>query len=159
MAQLNFDANNVAPREAFDVLPNGWYHCTITGADMTPTKAGDAEYLKIELEVDGNKHPQFASRKVWDRLNLNHEKQQTREIAQRTLSAICHAIGKLRITDTEELLGGQLVAKVVARAAKDGFDASNDVKGYKSVADAPAAPAAPAATAAPAAGRTGGWKR
>lgn len=175
MGNLNFDASGIAPTTAFDPLPDGWYAMRIIESDMAPSeKAGDM--LKLRLEIDESQHPELANRSVFDRLCLNHPtSSQAREIAQRTLSAICHSIGKLQISDTEELLGQSLRVKVKAipaRTTPDGksYDATNEVKGYKAIGEAveaaptPAATtttAKPAATSAPAAARpaTPSWKK
>lgn len=175
MGNLNFDASGIAPTTAFDPLPDGWYAMRIIESDMaTSEKAGDM--LKLRLEIDESHHPELANRSVFDRLCLNHPtSSQAREIAQRTLSAICHSIGKLQISDTEELLGQSLRVKVKAipaRTTPDGksYDATNEVKGYKAIGEAvehtpsPASTtttAKPAATTAPATGRpaTPSWKK
>lgn len=173
MGNLNFDATNVAPSTAFDPLPNGWYTMRIVGAEMAPSeKAG--QMLKLQLEVDETVHPQFASRKVFDRLCLNHPtSQQAREIAQRTLSAICHAIGKLQVSDTDMLLGQSLKVKVkstparVDQATGKAYDAGNEVGGYKPISEETAQPAGASAStgtpATPAAAKapssTPSWKK
>jgi len=65
------------------------------------------------------------------------------EIAQRTLSAICHAIGKLSVQDSEELHMQPMTAVVAVKAPSTGRDgktyaASNEIKTYKVLRDAPA---------------------
>lgn len=171
MGNLNFDATNVAPSTAFDPLPNGWYTMRIVGAEMAPSeKAG--EMLKLQLEVNETVHPQFANRKVFSNLCLNHPtSQQAREIAQRTLSAICHAIGKLQVSDTEMLLGQSLQVKVKATPARvdqatgKSYDAGNEVSGYKPLSEntpehAGASASTGTATAAPAAAAAKpSWKK
>lgn len=153
---FQFNATTVSPSQSFDPLPDGWYQVGITGAEMVPTKDGTTEMLKLTYEVDGNAHPQFANRKVWDRLNVNHAKQQPREIAQRNLSAICHAVGKLQLASESDLLGGRLLLKVKCVPADGTYDARNECKGYKAIGDAPAAaPAAAAPASAPT--RTRSW--
>lgn len=163
---FNFNAETVSPSQAFDPLPDGWYEIGIVGAEMVQTKDGSTELLKLTYEVDGNKHPVFANRKVFDRLNVNHANAQPREIAQRNLSAICHAIGKLQLGSESDLLGGRLLIKVKCIPADGQYDARNEVKGYKATGSPvlggpgaineparPAAPAQPATTAA----RTRSW--
>lgn len=174
MGNLNFDASQVAPNTSFDPLPNGWYAMRIIEAGMAPSeKAGDM--LKLRLEIDESAHPELANRSVFSNLCLNHPtSQQAREIAMRTLSSICHSIGKLQISDTEELLGHSLRVKVAAVPARTdattgkSYDAGNEVKGYKALDEkvetpppATTAPAtkpatAPAASARPA---TPSWKK
>ena len=67
---------------------------------MRVTKDGQGQYLWLELDIlDGA----LAGRKLFDRLNLVNNNPQTVEIAQRTLSAICHACGRMQVKDSEEL--------------------------------------------------------
>ena len=158
MDNFHFDATSIAPRESFDPVPNGWYSVTITDAQWATTKAG-AEALALTMEIDGNAHPQFANRKLWTRLNLNNASDKAREIAQRELSSICHAIGRLQLANVSDLLGASMLAKVVAKPAEDGYDARNEIKGYKAAGDAPK-PAATTTAAAPAAAAAKpSWKR
>lgn len=146
MANLNFDATNINPNVAFDPLPPGWYACTIVSAEITVSeKAG--EMLKLQHEIDGDRHPEFAGRRVFNNLCINHPNQQPREIAQRTLSAIAHAVGHLQLSDTDELLGKALEVKVKSVPAKDGYDAKNEVSGYKAIEGAGITPTAKPAAA------------
>ena len=102
MAQLNqqFDASAVEPATPFELLPPGKYVAQIVQSEMRATKAGNGQYLWLELDVVEGP---YQGRKVWDNLNLVNASQQTMEIAQRTLSAICHAVGQLQVTDSEQL--------------------------------------------------------
>lgn len=159
MASLGgFDASQVAPSEAFEVIPPGKYKVQVVDSDIRSTKDGNGSYLWLELEIlDGEQQ----GRKLWDRITLNNSNQQAVEIGQRQLSALCHACGKLRPGDSSELHGIPVIATVRVRPPRDGYDASNELRGYGSLdgsapaAHAPAAPARPAA-AAPAA--TAPWK-
>ena len=92
-----FDANNVAPSVPFEVVPPGKYVVQIVKSAMEPTKSGNGEALNLEMEIMEGPH---AGRKVWDGLNLRNTNAQAVEIAQRTLSAICHAVGKLQVSDS-----------------------------------------------------------
>lgn len=157
---LQFDATQVEPNKAFDPLPPGWYFMKVTGAETVNSDSA-GQMLKLTHEIDEQKHPEFANRKVWSNLCINHPgSQQARDIAQRTLSGLCHAIGKLRITNTDELLGCEVQVKLKVKQADEKYDAKNEVVGYKATEEA-AAPIAvpqtsaaagkPTATAAPAA--------
>lgn len=167
MGNLNFDATDVAPNTAFDPLPPGWYAMRIIGAEMVDSDSA-GPMLKVEHEIVAERHPDFANRKVFSRLCINHPtSEKAREIAQRTLSAIAHAIGKLKLADTDDLLGQAVQVKLKVRPADGKFDASNEVTGYRSIeesAEQPVAAAAPtakpvAAPARPAAGSKPAWKR
>ncbi|MBF0462243.1 MAG: DUF669 domain-containing protein [Magnetococcales bacterium] len=134
MAQLGgtFDATQVDPNQPHETLPPGDYRVQIVASEMRVTKAGTGQYLFLEMEIlDGA----MAGKKLFDRLNLINPNRQAEEIAQRTLSAICHAVGRMQVTDSEELHFKPLVVKVVVD--KEGY---NQTKGYKAVANAAQTP-------------------
>jgi hypothetical protein len=128
MAELNnFDANVIEPTGRFDPLPLGEYPVMISASEMKTTKNGEGQYLQITFDVVEG---EYAGRKVFDRLNLVNKNEQTQEIAQRALSAICRCVGILHPKNSEELHDKPMVIKVGIRPAKDGFEESNSVKGY-----------------------------
>lgn len=143
MAQLNFDARSVAPNEAFEPIPAGWYNAKIVESEMKATANGQGAYLALTIQiVDG----QYVNRKVFDRLNLQNQNAVAQEIAYKTLSAICHATGVIQVQDSSQLHGIPMQVKVALRAAGPGndgkhYEASNEVKGYKPVENRQAAPA------------------
>ena len=99
MASLNFDANSVEPSQPRELLPPGKYLAQIIESEMKDTQAG-GKMLALTLEITDGPH---ARRRLWDNLNLVNNNPKAVEIAQRTLSAICHAIGKMQVNDSEEL--------------------------------------------------------
>jgi hypothetical protein len=161
MANLGatFDATTIDPAKPYEVLPPGKYVVQIVSSEMRPTKDGAGQYLWIEIDVIEGEH---AGRKLFDRLNLVNANPQTVEIAQRTLSAICHATGRMQVRDSEELHLVPLIADVTVQPPKNGYGESNKVR-YLPL-DRPAAPAraaasrpTPAQTAAPARPAEGGF--
>src|SRR5690606_14954828 len=96
----HFDATNVAPSEDFSPIPVGEYSAHIVDSDVKPTKNNTGHYAELEFEVTAG---EFKGRKVWARLNLDNPNPKAVEIAQRELSAICHAVGVLQVTDTQQL--------------------------------------------------------
>ena len=153
MAQLNFDASTVAPQEAFDPIPAGWYPAQIVESEMKAGSKPGSAYLAITLQIMGG---DFNNRKVFDRFNLQNANPVAVEIAYRSLSAVCHAVGLIQVADSQLLHGRPMMVKVSVRPARvdatsgTAYDASNEVKGYKAL-DASAAVAGGApATGAPA---------
>jgi hypothetical protein len=133
MAQLGgtFDASQVDPNQPHETLPPGDYRVQIIASEMRVTKAGNGQYLWLEMDVlDGA----MAGKKLFDRLNLVNPNRQAEEIAQRTLSAICHAVGRMQVADSEELHFKPMVVKVMVD--KEGY---NQIKGYKAVSNTPTA--------------------
>lgn len=156
MANLGctFDATTVAPQQAFEPIPAGWYAAMIDDSEMRPTKDGSGAYLLLHFKIlEG----QYANRKVFARLNLHNRNETAVNIAQQQLSAICHAIGVFQVADSQQLHGKPMQIKVKFIPAEGNYEASNDVSGYKAYGETTAQPAAmpapaPAApTAAPAA--------
>ncbi|GGC63861.1 hypothetical protein GCM10011504_47590 [Siccirubricoccus deserti] len=155
MAQLNqhFDASAVEPAAPFELLPPGKYAVQIVQSEMRPTKAGTGQMLWLEMDVVEGPHQ---GRKIWDQLNLVNPNQQTVEIAQRTLSAICHAVGQLQVSDSEQLhLRPMLITLAVEPDKRDEHlppeerRKQNRVKGYAPLGNAPGPRTAPAAAAVP----------
>jgi len=144
MADLGtpFDATAVDPSSAYEVLPPGKYVVQIVGSEMRPTKDGQGRYLWLELDVlEG---PQ-AGRKLFDRLNLVNPNAQAVEIAQRTLSAICHATGRMQVQDSEELHLAPMLADVTVQPPKNGYGESNKLR-YRPLEEAETGRPRPAPT-------------
>lgn len=130
MAGLNFDASQVPAQQAFENLTPGWYTARIVESQNKPTKSQTGSYLEIELEIIAPQ--QFAGRKLWDRLNLDNQNQKAVEIAQQTLSAICHAVGVLQIRDSSQLHGIPMDIKVgMSKVSDDYPEPRNEIKGYR----------------------------
>ena len=139
MAKLGgtFDATGVEPNAPLEALPPGDYKVQILQSEMRVTKAGTGQMLWLDMEVlEGP----LKGRHVYDQLNLINPNPTAEEIAQRTLSAICHAVGKLQVADSEELHFLPLVVKVAVKP--NGY---NEVKGYKPVKQVAAAGTTPPA--------------
>ncbi len=127
MANLGntFDATGVEPAKPFDVLPPGKYPAQIVASELRVTKDGMGQYLWLEIDVlDGP----CKGRKLFDRLNLVNANPQTVEIAQRTLSAICHATGRMQVQDSEELHLIPFIADVQVVPPRNGYGESNKVR-------------------------------
>lgn len=149
MAQLgrNFDASGVPPKTDFENLPPGDYPVMIVASEMKATKDGAGNFLSLELEVtDGP----AKGRKLWDRLNLVNKNEKAVEIAERTLSAICHATGVMNVQDSEQLHGRTMLAKVKIGKAQEGYAPRNEISTYEPIAGG-AAQANPTPAATPAA--------
>lgn len=161
---FGFDTSTQKAQTAFDPLPDGWYAMRIVRAEKVMGKTPEAgEMLKVTFEIDENKAPQFAGRRVFTNFCHMHQNQQTREIARGQIAAILESINQKGATSLEVLLGAELQVKVKAKPAQNGYDASNEARGFR----APGAgatgptPGAQSTAAAPAAGapKSAPWKR
>ena len=147
-----FDANDLPQGNGgtYDPLPPGWYTATIADAELKPTKDGSGQYIKVRYDITG---PTHQGRVVFGNLNIKNASAKAEEIGRMALGSLMRAIGLARVTDTDQLIGGSLQIKLDIRK-QEGYEPSNEVKGYKPASGAfPAPAAAPAqqAAAAPAA--------
>ena len=154
MAFLNetFEADNLPQGNSYEALPAGWYNVNVTGAELKNTKAGNGQYIAVRYDVTG---PTHQGRVVFGNLNIKNPNPKAEEIGRQQLGELMRAIGLAKVTDTDQLIGGSLQIKLEIRQ-QEGYEPSNDVKGYKSLnGSVPAASAASAtaqaAAAAPAA--------
>ena len=149
----SFDVNAMPAKSggSFEPLPAGWYTATITQAELKDTKAGTGQYIKLRYDITG---PSHEGRVVFGNLNIKNPNPKAEEIGRADLGEIMRAIGLAKVTDTDQLIGGSLQIKLEIRQ-QEGYEPSNDVKGYKATSGSvptPAAASAPAqAAAAPAA--------
>ena len=150
-----FDASSIEPSTGYEVLPPGKYLAQIVASEMRVTKDGHGQYLYLEVDIlEG----QYAGRKLFDRLNLVNANPDTVQIAQRTLSSICRAVGKMQVSNSEQLHLIPLIADVRVRPPKGMYGESNSIRylprnAVPATAPTAAAPTAPIAarpvTAAP----------
>lgn len=127
MAQFDtaFDASSVDPATAYEVLHAGRYQVQIVESDLRVTKDGTGQYLWLMMDIlEG----EYQGRKVFDQLNLVNRSAQTVEIAQRTLSAICHATGKMQVSDSEELHLIAMTITVTVEPPKNGYGERNRIR-------------------------------
>jgi hypothetical protein len=141
-----FNAENVEPQGSMEPIPAGWYVAMITESEMKPTKNGNGEYLQLRLDVVEGEHE---GRVLFARLNLVNQNQTAVDIAQRELSAICRAVGVMQPQDSSDLHDKPMRVKVTIRPAGNGYDASNEVKGYEAAGGASAPASAPKANKKP----------
>lgn len=145
-----FDAQTVEPTASYEPLPAGWYKAVFTESEEKPTKAQTGSYLQLTAEIIEGEHQ---GRKLIERLNLNNPNSTAVEIAQRTLSGICRAIGVMTPRDSTDLHDKPFMVKVAVKPGDGQYGPSNEIKEYAATEGAAPAPAAaPAASTPP-------WKR
>lgn len=143
MSLLNFDASRVQPATGeLEPVPAAWYDAVMDQSEMKPTKdaatTGNA-FLECRFNIASG---QYAGRKLYARLNLRNSNPVAAEIAQKELSAICHAVGILQVQDSQQLHGIPLKVKVKVRAGDAQYGASNEISTYKPANFVPDAPVA-----------------
>ena len=153
-----FDANELPQGTGgnFEPLPEGNYNASITQAELKNTNDGGGQYIKLRLDITG---PSHQGRVIFSNLNIKNASAKAEEIGRQQLGDIMRAVGLAKVTDTDQLIGGNVNIKLTIRAARTDektgktYEASNEVKGYRAIngGAAPAAFKAAAPAAAPAA--------
>ena len=128
----NYNIHEVEPMGTFEPLPADWYRCVIADTEERETKRQDGKYLQLTIEVIDGK---YQGRKIFDRLNLQNKNPVAVDIARRSLASIAKAIN-VDPKNSSDLIDIPLMVKVAVRPAENGYDASNDVKGYDADAGA-----------------------
>lgn len=145
---------------SFEPLPAGDYQAAVESADVNTTKDGQGQYIKLKLKVSG---PTHSGRTLFANLNIRNKSAKAEEIGRQQLGDIMRAIGLATLTDTDQLIGGQMTVKLSVKPADGQYDAGNEVKAYKalsgSVPPAPAFASAPAPSAPAAAGSAPPWAK
>lgn len=167
MARIDFNPAGIQPAKDFEPIAPGWYAAQIVQSEIRDTKAGNGQYLYLELELLETHHPELKGRRLFDRLNIWNPNPKAVEIAQRTLSAICHAVGIPTMGDSEEAHHIPMAVKVRIRGAQGDYGPSNEIAQYDPISEhfgaavSKPATAQPAASAPPAAqpAATPPWKR
>jgi hypothetical protein len=143
----SFDVNAMPAKTGgnFEPLPAGWYTATISQAELKDTKAGTGQYIKLRYDITG---PSHQGRVVFGNLNIKNPSPEAEKIGRADLGEIMRAIGLGNVSDTDQLIGGQLGIKLAIKEDAQ-YGASNEVKGFKSLTGS-VAPSAMATTSAPA---------
>ena len=129
MAGLNFNAATVAPKMGMDPIPQGTYRVAIVKSEHKEP-VGKAPYLYFGFQViEGEQKGRYIN----VNLNLEHDKESVRQMAMGELSCICHACGVVTIQDSQDLHNIPMEVDVVVTPPKDGYDAGNKIKQYRSL--------------------------
>lgn len=133
MAIINFDAKTVQPDEGrAGAIPAGWYKMVAETSELKPTQTGTGSYLNIKYSiVEGA----FSNTKVYHRFNLTNPNPTAVDIGQKQLSAFCHAVGVLQVSDTAMLHNRPFFAKLKIGAATGGYEAANEITAFRDIND------------------------
>lgn len=85
-----FDATGIAPQQSTGAHPPGMYGFAIANTYIKDTKDGNGGMLVIELRSEAGS--------IENRYNLWNQSETAVKIARAELSALCHAVGIMRIT-------------------------------------------------------------
>lgn len=126
----SFDVNDLpAQQNDFAPLPEGWYQASINSAEIRDTKDKTGQYIAIRYDILG---PTHQGRVVFGNVNIKNKSTQAEEIGRQALGSIMRAIGLARVDDTDQLISGILQIKLAIRT-QEGYEPTNEVRGYKAI--------------------------
>lgn len=136
MAFLNetINVNDTPEAPDFSPIPAGDYHVKIVEASLESTKAGTGQYIKLRLDVIG---PSCQGRVLFTNLNIRNPNPKAEEIGRQQLGAIMRAIGLASVSDTDQLIGGQIIVTVKIKVDEQ-YGEQNEVKAFKAPQGSPA---------------------
>lgn len=126
---------------SFDPVPEGVYDAVIKGAEIKTTKAGNGKYLAVRYDIANGDH---RGRVVFANLTLRNPNIEAERIGRQQLGEMLQAIGQAEVDDSDELIGAELKIKVTIKQSEQ-YGASNEVKGWRPMANGVKPAAAPAA--------------
>lgn len=94
------------------------------------TKDGTGQYIKVRYDITG---PTHQGRVVFANINIRNASSKAEEIGRQHLGDIMRAIGLTKVTDSDQLIGGNLQIKVAIRPASGQYGESNEVKAFKAL--------------------------
>lgn len=135
MAQFQFNAQQHAVVNGYDVLPAGWYAAKIVETEIKTTGSGGTQGQMISAKFE-ILHPEWAAgRTFFNNYNTANANEKAQKMGNGQLSALCGVLGMPGFNDTTELHAKPLHVKLNIQPAKDQYEASNSVSQVKSSAD------------------------
>lgn len=125
-----------AQTTSYDVLPAGFYDATIANAELKDSKSG-GKYINVRFDITG---PSHTGRVVFGIINVANPNPKAEEVGRQQLGDLIRAIGLDKLSDTDQLVGGQLTIKVDVSSSEQ-YGEQNRVRGFKAQSKASAAPA------------------
>lgn len=119
------------PERTYDPIAPGWYTARIVEAELKQTQSG-GDRISIKFSILG---PSFQGRSVYVNINIRNANPKAEEIARQELGSIQRSLGIDLLSDTDQLLNGDLQIKISVRK-NDKEEDVNDVKGYKPLENA-----------------------
>lgn len=144
---LNFNARTVTPSsEGQSSIPAGWYNATVQDGEVKATKGANAgSSLNLTYKVlDG----EYEGSVVFGKFTMENASAKAVEIGQQDLSALCHAVNVMDVTNDKVFNGKTLQIKVgfekQSEADVKKYGEKNKVKAWKPLEGATAATFIPA---------------
>lgn len=101
MTAFIFDASKVEPDQGrIGALPKGWYKTMVEKTELKLTNDGAGQIFNVMFTVVDGLHK---GAKFFNGFNVVNNSEKATEIGHKQLSALCHAVGVLQMTDTDQI--------------------------------------------------------
>ena len=131
MVQLNkkFDSSQHDDFGSYEAVPAGEYIAQIISSERRDTKAKDGWMIVFVWKVLAGEHQ---GAEIYDNCNLGNKSQKAVDVANKQLSSICRAVGRVVIQDTEEVHGKPCRITVTVKENPE-YGKQNRIKSYQPV--------------------------
>ena len=119
----SFQADDTKARSSYTPVPAGEYRLTVEKSVEGKSAAGNA-LLKIQFKIEDG---EYADRKLFSNINLEHENPQVVSIGQQQLQTLRLQLGLKTIKDASDLIGHSFVTGVKVNKRKDTGELVNEV--------------------------------
>ena len=126
LLQTPIQANQLPKEQSFDALPAGDYAAVIDKTEIKTTKAGDGQYIKLQLKVTQGNH---TGRVFWEQINIMNPNPTAVEIGLARLNSILEIGNLTTLQDTDQLIGINLLCSLIVK--EDQYGKKNNVKSVK----------------------------
>ena len=127
MAKFGFSSEGKDTGGNMEPMPVGDYTFMVVESDIARNKKDTGSYLKLVLHC---LEEDWAGRKVFVYMNIDHPNEKVVQIAERELAELCNAVGVLEFEDTQELHDIPFIARLKIDAGNENFGPSNKVKKF-----------------------------
>jgi hypothetical protein len=123
-----FDTEEAAEQTGADFkpVPKGTYRVKVSSADLGKTKAGNADVLKLRLDIVG---PQHAGRVIFDDIIIKHPSEDAQRIGKTKFAGLARAVGAHNPKTTDVLVAKEVEAFIKVES-QIGYDDRNKVAFY-----------------------------
>lgn len=126
LAFLNIDPDEQVSGGDFQPIPEGEYNLMVEEAEPKRTKDGEGQYISLRLQVLDGPHK---GRLIFHNITIQNRNDKAVEIGRKALIILSRCKGK-PLTDSAQLLGTTVRAKVKIRPEQNGYQAQNEIAWY-----------------------------
>lgn len=141
MAQFHFNAREVEPDQGgIGAIPAGWYKTMVTKTELKPTADGGGQLISATIQVlEGT----YKGSNFFTNFNVINNSEKAVEIGRKQLSALCHAVNVLDMTDTDQVKNIPFFTRVKLTPAvmdeqdptKVKYQEKNETTGFRNIND------------------------